>query len=283
MEIEGSDGSKTRIKPDSSTIFGRGNGFHSNDISFSCCHISFHFNPSPNSQTDPRVSIEHHENGSIKAFKRFQRGELGIDDLFWISPNIPIWFTVKKVEEVVKERVFENEEIKSRINNVLNQSLETASRFDTIKDFGLDSVDVSSIDPVQEFRFLVIGHEFDQYSKQMIREIKNWNWFLDDSKGETDDEDDTKKKGSTSGRRKRKKTSRGDDDDVDEEWTVENEGDEVAKDARKVQRIENLRQKQAEVKRRKNLKMRRMKQDDEADEDDEEEFTEDEDEEVLED
>ncbi|KAL2899591.1 Small ubiquitin-related modifier 3 [Bienertia sinuspersici] len=219
MEIEGSDGSKTRLKPDCSTVFGRGYGFHSNDLSVSRRHISFHFNPSPNSQTDPRVSFEvlgknpvwvfdkHHENGSIKAFKRFQRGELGIDDLFCISPNNPIWFTVKKVEETVKEREFENEETKSRIND----------------DFGLDSVDVSSIDPVQEFGFLVIGHEFDQYPKQMIREsrigigsltiLRKYKW-----------------------KEKEEKTSKGDDDDVDEEWTVESEGDEIATNARKVQR-----------------------------------------------
>ncbi|KAL2935047.1 hypothetical protein RDABS01_018166 [Bienertia sinuspersici] len=248
-----------------------------------------------------------------KAFKRFQRGELDIDDLFCISPNKSIWFNVKKVEEAVKEREFENEQIKSRINDDLSQSLETASGFDTNKDFELDSIDVSSIDPMREFGFLVIGHEFDHYSKQMIREIKNWNWFLDDSKGYTDDEDNTKKKGSTSRRRKRKKTSREDDGDVDEEWTVENEGDEVAKDARKVQRPKYITQSKVQgvhdkgtTNRESSIKTSRSEEEeetedeederfggfvvnddvveeDEVDEDDEVEFIEDEDEEELED
>lgn len=30
----------------------------------------------------------------------------------------------------------------------------------------LESVDVSSIDPVKDFGFRVIGHEFDQYPKE---------------------------------------------------------------------------------------------------------------------
>lgn len=241
MEIEGSDGSKFLLKPDSTTEFGRKNGFLSNDLTVSRRQISFDFHPSPDTQTAPRVSFEvlgknpiwvyneKKKDGVIKAYKRFQRGELGYDDLFCVSLKTPIWFALKKVDE---QRNSKCEEFQGRINNDLSEVLETASGFEDIQ----DSVDVSNIDPVKEFGFLVIGHEFDHYPKQMIRDIKKWEWFLDDPKGDTDDEEDSEKKRTISGRRKRKKTNKGDDDDEDEEWTAESEGEELATNARKVQR-----------------------------------------------
>ncbi|KMT04884.1 hypothetical protein BVRB_7g170510 [Beta vulgaris subsp. vulgaris] len=242
MEIEGSDGSKTLINPNSTTVFGRGNGFNLNDLSVSRRQISFDFNSSHDIQTDPRVSFEvlgknpiwvyrkHQDNNeNIKLFKRFQRGELGIHDFFCVSAKNPVWFTLKKVEET------QSEEIKGRINDELSQSLESASGFNGNEDFELGFVDVSNIDPVQEFGFLVIGHEFDHYPKHMIREINKWDWFLEDLRRDTDDEEDSEKKQSMGGRRKRKKTNVA-DDDADEEWTAESEGEEQTTNARKAQR-----------------------------------------------
>lgn len=240
MEIEGSDGSKTHLNPNSGTLFGRGNGFHPNDLVVSRRHISFDLNPSPNppdSQTGPRVSFEvvgknpvwvysKQQDGKIRAFKRFQRGEMGNGDKFCVSANDhPVWFTVKKVGDVKEERESKRGEIVGSVNDELSQSLETVSGFKGNGDFELDAVDVSNIDPVQEFGFLVIGHEFDQYKKQMVCDIKIWNWFLEDTRGDSDDEEVAAKKGKRGGRRKRKKT-RG-DDDVDDEWTVESENEEV--------------------------------------------------------
>lgn len=249
MEIEGSDGSKTQLKPYSTTVFGRGNGYP-NDLAVSRRHISFELNLStdpPDSQTDPRVSFEvlgknpvwvfsKKIDGKIRVFKRFQRGELGFGDKFCLSPKDPVWFTVKEVEkkEMEDERESKRGEIEGRVNDELSQSLEISYGVDGNGDFGLDFVDVSNIDPVQEFGFLVIGHEFDHYPKQMIRDVKNWDWFLEDPRRDSDDEEE--KGGRRGGRRGKRKKTKG-DDDVEEEWTGESEDEEiVTTKARKVQR-----------------------------------------------
>lgn len=75
-----------------------------------------------------------------------------------------------------------------------------------------------------EFGFVVMGHEFDSYTKKMIRDIKNWDWFIDEP-GEEESEDDevgvSKRKGG--GRRKRKKSGEVENDD--DEWTGESDED----------------------------------------------------------
>lgn len=59
-----------------------------------------------------------------------------------------------------------------------------------------------------EFGFLVIGKEFDQYPKSRIRDIKQWEWFLEDStKGNSDDEDDDD--GDKKGLSKKRRRGRG--------------------------------------------------------------------------
>ena len=98
-------------------------------------------NPCTNSsdtQTGPRVSFEvlgknpfwvysKNEDGKIGTFKRFQRGQLGIGDMFCLSAKNPIWFTVKEVEkEVVDERECKGGEIERRVNDELSQSLESS-------------------------------------------------------------------------------------------------------------------------------------------------------------
>ncbi|KAJ8442923.1 hypothetical protein Cgig2_022289 [Carnegiea gigantea] len=252
MEIEGSDGSKTLLKPCSTTVFGRGKGFHPNDLAVSRRHISFEFTPStdpPDSQTGPRVSFEvlgknpvwvysKNEGGKIRTFKKFQRGQLRIGDMFCLSAKDPVWFTVKEVEkEVVDERESKRGEIEDRVSNELSQSLEISYGVNERNgDSGLDAVDVSSIDPVQEFGFLVIGHEFDQYPRKKIRDVENWDWFLEDPRGDSDEEEEVVEKRERGGRRGKRKKTKG-DDDVDEEWTAESEDEEVVTtNARKVQR-----------------------------------------------
>lgn len=93
--------------------------------------------------------------------------------------------------------------------------------------------DVSSVSPIlvlfilAEFGFLVIGHEFDNYPKSKIRDVRNWDWFLDGSKQESEDEEEkVEERPSTREKvmkRKGKKKDRGSDD---EDWTGESEGEE---------------------------------------------------------
>ena len=66
---------------------------------------------------------------------------------------------------------------------------------------------------VAEFGFLVIGKEFDQYPKSRVRDVKQWEWFLEDSsKRNSDDEDDDGgkkgRKGLSKKRRRRGKSKR---------------------------------------------------------------------------
>lgn len=92
---------------------------------------------------------------------------------------------------------------------------------------------VSSVSPIlaifilAEFGFLVIGHEFDNYPKSKIRDVRNWDWFLDGSKQDSEDEEETveERPGAREKvtKRKGKKTSR---DSDGEDWTGESEGEE---------------------------------------------------------
>ncbi|KAF6152260.1 hypothetical protein GIB67_005914 [Kingdonia uniflora] len=81
-----------------------------------------------------------------------------------------------------------------------------------------------------EFGFVVLGHEFDNYLKQKIRDIKSWDWFLEELKknnnGDEDEDEDEEvserkrsrnKKGVT-----RKKQEEANDDEY---WTGKSEDD----------------------------------------------------------
>ncbi|KAM0052124.1 hypothetical protein Hdeb2414_s0007g00244611 [Helianthus debilis subsp. tardiflorus] len=63
-----------------------------------------------------------------------------------------------------------------------------------------------------------MGHEFDCYQKKLIRDMRNWNWFLEEPIKVSVDEDDEKRS-----RKKRKKSGKRDDDA--EVWTGESEED----------------------------------------------------------
>ncbi|XVF74408.1 hypothetical protein PTKIN_Ptkin13bG0108100 [Pterospermum kingtungense] len=231
MEIEGADGSKLALKPGSDTIFGRGSGFNTVDRTVSRRHVLLRLeNPvdkKGKTRKDPRVSFEvtgknpvwvrSRTNGEIKVFKNSDKG--GLEDGHWlcVSSRIPVWFVLKKSEEN------ENEEEEEEERDLGSES-------------GAESVEIEDIDPVKEFGFLVIGHEFDQYPKQRIRNIKNWDWFLEENgKGKDSDDDDD---GETEGRGrggKGRKRNKGDNDD---KWTGESEDEikEVIGRGRKVRR-----------------------------------------------
>ncbi|GAB4850531.1 hypothetical protein Ancab_029841 [Ancistrocladus abbreviatus] len=211
------------------------NGFPSKDLAVSRRQISFRLSSPPHqqeNQTAPRVSFEvigrnpiwvisSKKDADPRAFKRFERGELGVDDMFCVSAKNPIWFrirTLKRATEVdgrKKEGKFEEREIG------LSESLEIGS---ANRELGLESIDISSVDPVKcmFFGFLVIGREFDNYPNQMMCDIKSWNWFLDDPREDSEDEVSVGSKEKRGARRKRKKT-KGDARDAadDEDWTGE--------------------------------------------------------------
>ncbi|XP_059638472.1 uncharacterized protein LOC132280759 [Cornus florida] len=232
MEIEGQDGSKTLLKKGFKRELGRGLGFDSNDRTISRRHVVFEFKKDE-SQTDPNsesrvcfevtgnnpIWVRNRASGEIRVFRRSERGEMEGGDMFCVSAKKPVWFTLKRTE-----LEGENEsEMNSELGNVneLADCLQSSYGLRGVEDLELDSADDSNIDPIKEFGFLIIGHEFDHFPKQMICDAKSWDWFLEESTGDSDNDDlleNRRKKGT---RRKRKKGRGGDDDD----WTGESEDD----------------------------------------------------------
>lgn len=217
MEIEGEEGSKVALgRAPATTVFGRGLGFSTDDRSVSRKHLLLQ-GVGDDGTVEPRVSfqvlgknpvwVRSRSGGGIRVYRRSESGEIGVGDRFCVSGRRPVWFDLRKIEG--GGRGGSGSERNSECESELAESAE--------------SVDVSSIDPVKEFGFLVIGHEFDQYPKQMLRNAKHWDWFLEDpSKGSDDSGDeDEGTKAKCRGRRKRRRVEgeNGDDD----EWTGESE------------------------------------------------------------
>ncbi|GKD67972.1 hypothetical protein Tco_1322062, partial [Tanacetum coccineum] len=75
------------------------------------------------------------------------------------------------------------------------------------------------------FKFLVIGYEFDHYPKKMIRDIRNWDWFLEEHKEEDSDEDEVSDRKLKKGKRRKRKKGGANDDEDDDVWTGESEED----------------------------------------------------------
>ncbi|KAF5746211.1 hypothetical protein HS088_TW06G00400 [Tripterygium wilfordii] len=228
MEIEGEDGSKMKLQNGTETVFGRGSGFETNDRAVSRRHILFELKI-PADETDIQtgtrvlcqvfgknpIFVRRGEGGEIEVLRRFESAEIAAGDWFCVSSRDPLRFTLKRIEgQQNKDSVSEDE---------------SSERF--------EEIDVSKIDPVQEFGFLVIGHEFDCYPKNRIRDAKNWKWFLEGSRQDSDDEDgggSLEGKDRIGGRRKRKKSQGNEDDD---EWTGESEDDNDVATLRKVGRL----------------------------------------------
>ncbi|CAI9767147.1 unnamed protein product [Fraxinus pennsylvanica] len=236
MEIEGTDRSKTLIKPGQTREFGRGQGFNSIDKTISRHHVSFHL---PKNETrvyfhvigkNP-IWVHTAKFNEVKAFRSTEKGEMESGDMFCVSAKNPIWFTLKKTEiEVPDDGENENElKRESCLESTLAESLQSGSGPKGVEELEPESVDISGIDPIKEFEFVVMGHEFDRYPKKMIRDVKNFDWFLEKPGEDSDDDEKKVKKG---GRRKRKKGEQNDD-----EWTGESEDDkEVITKSRNVQR-----------------------------------------------
>lgn len=134
-------------------------------------------------------------------------------DKFCVSAKYPVWFTVKRVDFGGKRELNGVKEVD------LEDSLESRCEIIDGNDLEPEFVDISDIDPVKEFGFLVMGHEFDRYPKKMIKDMKVWDWFIEEHVEESEDDEFQNRR--KRGRRKRKK---GDEND-DEEWTGESEED----------------------------------------------------------
>ncbi|KAJ4789099.1 hypothetical protein LUZ62_040345 [Rhynchospora pubera] len=190
-------------------------------------------------------------NGCKKVCRRGEKGEIREGDRLSLSIQRPsLWVVKREVERSVLEAVKRRErrtmerrrEREEREKEQLREEVEVnEDNFDL--EFDLEGLDLSNIDPVEEFGFLVIGHEFDKYPNGKIRPMKNWNWYLDTPKENTDNSDtelddftheaSTSKSKSSTGSKKR-----GKDGAEDEDWTGESdeEKDLIAKNSTSLKR-----------------------------------------------
>ncbi|XP_074324550.1 uncharacterized protein LOC141661441 [Apium graveolens] len=228
MEINGEDGSKLRLESGQQKHLGRGNGFNPTDRAVSRRHLRFQL---VNSDDEIRVHfqvigknpifVHYNKTDEIKTFRTLENGEMESGDMYCVSCKKPIWFGLKRLE-------LDDGSSELGLERQLGENL-------NVEELDVEAVDVSGINPVKEFGFVVLGHEFDCYPKKMIRDIKNWDWFIDEP-GEEESENDevgvSKRKGG--GRRKRKSSGGVEEDD---EWTGESDEDkEVLAKSSKVKR-----------------------------------------------
>ncbi|KAF5816885.1 putative transcription factor interactor and regulator FHA-SMAD family [Helianthus annuus] len=220
MEIESKNGSKIRVEEDMD--FGRGLGFVSTDRTVSRRHVSF----KPHEDDDGISSayfqvkgknpiwVRHSTNPHIRVYNASQSGQLNIGDSFCLSSKHPVWFNLNKIASADESNRYEE-------------------AFAEISGFDHDEIETTDIDdPVQEFGFVVMGREFDCYQKKLIRDTRNWNWFLEEPIKDSDDEEDDEKRS----RKKRKKSGKRDDVD-DEVWTGESEEEE--EDVESIKKLRN--------------------------------------------
>ncbi|KAL1533143.1 chromatin modification-related protein EAF7 [Salvia divinorum] len=205
-----------------------------------------------------RNPIYVHRDGEVKIFRRFERGEMRKGDMLCVSGKNPVWYSVRRTEdgrEGVRQNVAEIE---------LDGKLESDSGVVDLDQVGFD---ISRLDPVKEFGFVVEGHEFDEYPKKMMPDIQNWNWFVEEEVRNGEDDDDGKKvKG------KRKRGGHNDDD-----WSGESEDEKVLMDiSRKAQRTKYVTRSED-----RHGKMSSTRTDDRVVDNEEDEDDEDEDDETL--
>ncbi|XP_023882784.2 uncharacterized protein LOC111995112 [Quercus suber] len=216
MEVEGEDGSKIVLQnAGDKVVFGRGFGFNTKDKTVSRRHVVFELAKSGESQTGSNSKVlfevvgknpmwvREHGSGEIRVFTKGEKGDVAEGDwLCFLSGKRPVWFAVRESGSGEREkRVLESE-------IGLCESLGGGFEFDN----GVH-VEALDIDPVKEFGFLVMGHEFDHYPKQMFRDIRNWDWFLEEPKRDSDDDEYLEKSGKRGVMKRRRKAAGNDDDD----------------------------------------------------------------------
>ncbi|KAK9066117.1 hypothetical protein SSX86_015519 [Deinandra increscens subsp. villosa] len=227
MEIESKNGSKIRLHADIIDLGRGGLGFDSTeDRTVSRRHISFKLNGDGTRVyfqvigKNP-ILVRDSANDDIRVFKSSERGELKTGDSFCVASKTPVWFDLKR------SIACEDDESDSKIGGYDEAFAAEISGIDHDE---IETGYISDIDPVKEFSFVVMGHEFDCYPKKLIHDIRNWNWFLeepsDDRDEDDDDDENSEKKSRKSASKKRKKGGRKDDDDDDDDiWKGESEED----------------------------------------------------------
>ncbi|CAA0822408.1 SMAD/FHA domain-containing protein [Striga hermonthica] len=227
MEVVSQDGTRIRIDPGQTRELGRTHGLSSVDKTISRRQISFSILLAPNVGQETLLQFEVlgrnpiyvSQGGGVKIFRRFERGEMRDGDMFCVSAKNPVWYAIRKIDNGDVGGARRNDP-----ENELGANLESVFDSRGFEDMVQSAVDVLGLDPVKEFGFLAIGHEFDSYPVKMIRDIKQWDWFLEEAKKDIDDEDeDEGKTEKRSSRRKRKKGTENDDED----WSAESEDDKV--------------------------------------------------------
>ncbi|KAG8094536.1 hypothetical protein GUJ93_ZPchr0012g21898 [Zizania palustris] len=224
------------------------------DRTVSRSHVSLHFLDGGGEGEPPRVAFEIvgrnpvvvRSAGGSRVYRRGEAGELRDGDRLALSLRAPSFWAVRRsksgaveaeaeVLDAVARRERRTRERKERERRAVEEAMEVsadeeAAPVDAASSGELDAEaedlksDLASIDPVREFGFLSMGHEFDSYPKGRIRPPKDWNWFLEEARRSSDDEDDVvSKKG---GRLKGKGMIKKDEGQhEDEDWTGES-GDE---------------------------------------------------------
>ncbi|CAI9267574.1 unnamed protein product [Lactuca saligna] len=219
MEIEGKSGSKIRLEEGSETFdFGRELGFISSDRAISRHHISFKLHEDRTRvyfevKGKNPVWVRDRRNDEIRVYKRSEGGEIKNGDSFCVASKNPVWFNVKRIASENED----DSESKSELS--LDEAFAETSGIEYDE---VETGDISHIDPVKEFGFVVVGHEFDRYPMKMLSDISNWDWFLEEPKQESDEEEVNVRKRKKSTRKRRKKSGEDDDDEV---WTGESEED----------------------------------------------------------
>lgn len=220
MEIESKNGSKIRLEEGSETFdFGRESGFISSDRAISRHHISFKLNEDRTRvyfevEGKNPVWVRDSRNDEIRVYKRSEGGEIDSGDSFCVASKNPVWFNVKRIASE------DDNDSESKSELSLDEAFAETSGIEYDE---IETSDIPHIDPVKEFGFVVTGHEFDHYPKKMLRDIRNWDWFLEEPKEESDEDEVSERKRKKNTKKRRKKS--GGDDDDDEVWTGESEED----------------------------------------------------------
>ncbi|GER52374.1 SMAD/FHA domain-containing protein [Striga asiatica] len=282
MEVVSQDGTRIRMGPGQTQELGRAHGLSSVDKTISRRQVSLSILLAPSVGQETLIQFEVlgrnpiyvSQGGGVKIFRRFERGEMRDGDMFCVSAKNPVWYAIRKIDNGDEGGARRNDP-----ESELGANLESGFDSRGFEDMGQAAVDFLGLDPVKEFGFLAIGHEFDSYPVKMIRDIKQWDWFLEEAKKDVDDEDeDEAKTGKKSSRRKRKKGTENDDED----WSAESEDDKSIIDklrksqkpkymTRSKDRGKNSKKEDASKRKSPTVKETREIDDDEKDEDEDDE------------
>ncbi|KAG0491830.1 hypothetical protein HPP92_005228 [Vanilla planifolia] len=269
MELEVEGGNSIPIGIGSPTIIGRLLGLDlgpsSSDRTISRRHLSLHALSPGSDEADINgpatvllqfevigknpILVFSSDGTSKRVFGKTEKGTLKAGDRVSLSIKSPRFFVVKRKEERkarVEDSVLDAVQRRERRTQQRRKGLDARARsggadegYDEVlgeeTDVEIDPSEISLIDPVKELGFLVKGHEFDRYPKNKIRPFEDWNWFLEELRGESSDSDEDDG-GAIKSKGMHQKTKRGSEND-DEEWMGQGEHQEfLAKEAVSIKR-----------------------------------------------